>query len=343
MQTFGAATWVAEGAPWRSGATPRPLPEQCFPALPVLAGGPAGPWADPEAPGVPSDPALVSPATVDALERRAADLQRGEHPDAHPTAVHALRLCRLLGERVPPATTSRVLARLGSICVSNHDWPRAARFLRMALDAQGGVRDIVRSGQVFSDLSAATLAAGDLDRAVGLGRKALQVLTAVGDRPDAARAEHRLGLALLRQRRLTTAEPHLEGALEAVAGLGTQRGLGQFVLGVVELRAASGAGARARGAAAVAEALCRLVDERMTRAEALEWLGRLAEAEGRPATADRCFGEAIHLLAASRSVHRQAECHARYARLLEARGDGRSAMLQYRAATLAARAGRAYH
>jgi tetratricopeptide (TPR) repeat protein len=274
---------------------------------------------------------------VECLDEEATVLHLQEDPTALAVAQRVLRYCEALGDEVSSSVRCRILAHLGRICVSHHDWARGVRLLLAALDAQGVVHDVSQMAAIFNDLCVACLGLREIRRAVAYGRRSLSMCRMTEDPRATAQAQNNLGLALVRAGEHTEAATHLQDSLAVCDREGLVVGRSHVLLSLVELHLALHDPGPAERYASEAADLAERMGERMTQALALEWRGRVAEQAGLRSRANRDFEAAIDLLASLRSEWRLVESHATYGDVLERRGNPRRAMLHYRQAVLRSR------
>jgi tetratricopeptide (TPR) repeat protein len=269
-------------------------------------------------------------AALECQVEEATALCLKEDPGAAGLADLALRRCLALEATMPQDALCWILTRLGHIAIAHHDWWQGVRLLQAAADTEPGVRDSARLAHILGDLSAAMLALDQLDGALTYGSRTLDTCWARGDFFLGAQAENNVGLAMLRAGRPGDAAHHLGRSLATCEQLGLWFRRGGMLLSLVEYHSAQGQEDRAWDLASEAEAAAGRLGQRLTRAGALQWQGRIAAQSGRQDRVDRCFQEALALLAGPGAINHRTACHVEYGQLLEVRGDCQLSMLHYR-------------
>jgi len=273
---------------------------------------------------------------VECLDWESAALYLLEDPSAAAVARQALALSRELkpGHR---AVEARILGRLGSIAVANHDWASAIDFYQQAIEVAGDLKDLSRLGKMYNDLAIAYERLGDLPRARQHSQKAIHIHELLQDQMSVARAENNLGMVLIRQGELDQAREHLNRSLRICEETGLEVGKGNVLLTLAELDLHGGDPGGARKHANQARELAEKGNERATLSHAHQVLGQIAEGSGAKAEADREFGIAIAILENAALSQRLVSCLAVYARVLEERGDIDGALAQMKRAVAVTR------
>jgi len=273
---------------------------------------------------------------VECLDWESAALYLLEDAAAQGVARQALALSR---ELKPPhrAVEARILGRLGSIAVANHDWGSAIDFYQQAIEVAGDLKDLSRLGKMYNDLSIAYERLGDLPRARQHSQKAINIHELLQDQMSVARAENNLGMVLIRQGDLDSAREHLHRSLRICEETGLEVGKGTVLLTLAELDLHGGDPGGARKHANSARELAEKGNERGTLSHAHQLLGQIAESAGSKAEADREFGIAIAVLEGAGLRQRLVSCLAAYARVLEDRGDIDGALAQMKRAVAVTR------
>jgi tetratricopeptide (TPR) repeat protein len=221
---------------------------------------------------------------------------------------------------------ARILGRLGSIHVAQHNWSKAVDCYTQAIDVAGELRDLSRVGKMYSDLSCAYEHLGDLMRARGYAQKAITIHELLNDRLSVARAENNLGLVLIRQGDLVQARQHLERSLSICEETGVEVGKSYVLLSLAELELNDNDPERARAWLLEARDVSERNNEQVSNGKSHELLGRLAESHGDRGAADREFLQAISIAERTRLPEPLIGCLAAYATVLEGRGNAQGAL-----------------
>jgi tetratricopeptide (TPR) repeat protein len=274
---------------------------------------------------------------AECADWEASALYLKEDPRALSVAEQALSLCRSTEPRLP-GTEARILEHIATIHVKNHSFDRAITFYEEALQAAGAMRDLPRLGRTYHGLSIAYQERGEIGRAIEYTHKALALYALEHDTALLARGENELGLLLMRQGQMARAEESFRTALGHFEDAGTERAKSHVLLSLGELQLRTGRPHDAIETVKEAIATAKRLDERLAEASGRQLLAQLHEALGKHDMANKEFGRALRLLTSEGLSHRLAEAHASYAELLEARGDKRRAIDQWKkAAKLALR------
>ena len=273
---------------------------------------------------------------VECMELEAIGLHLLDDRRALQVAEAALDACRRL-HPANRALEARLLGRLGSIYVAQHRWPQAVEYYSLAVDVAGDLKDLSRVGKMYNDLGIAYEHLGDLQRSRAYAQKAITIHELLHDRIAVARAENNLGLVYIRQGDLEKARQHLTRSLSICDEAGIEVGRSHVLLSLAELDFSGNDPDGARRRALEALELAQRSHEVASQAEAHEFLAKLAEAMREEDVADREFTSAISVLRAHGLADRLVTCHARYAQMLERRGDRNAAFEQLKLAMASAR------
>jgi tetratricopeptide (TPR) repeat protein len=224
------------------------------------------------------------------------------------------------------ALEARILGRLGSIHLAQHNWSKAVDYYSQAVDVAGELKDLSRLGKMYSDLGGAYEHLGDLLRARSYSQKAITIHELLNDRLSVARAENNLGLVLIHQGDLEQAREHLDRALCIHDEIGIEAGKSHVLDSLAELELNGHDPEGARRWSEQAREIAERHHEMGNLGEAHTMLGRVAESEGDTATADREFGRAISVFERAGLTEHLVACLAAYAQVLEARGDTQGAL-----------------
>jgi tetratricopeptide (TPR) repeat protein/DNA-binding XRE family transcriptional regulator len=260
--------------------------------------------------------------TAECLGSEASAAYMMEDPGALALAEGALATCRLLNP-VPSLTESRMLAILGSVHAMNHRWQAAIESYNQAIDAGDVVHDLRRLSILYSGLSHAYLETGQVAQSAHFAQRAIVLHETLHDRLSLARSENNLGLLLLRhQRDAAEGRIHLERSIRLFDEAGVEVGKAGVLLSLSELALSESDPDEAARFADQALELAGRLSEIPSMADAHVWLGLIADARGDHTAADAKFAVAFEILERpGESPERASRNHARYADILEARGD----------------------
>jgi tetratricopeptide (TPR) repeat protein/DNA-binding XRE family transcriptional regulator len=244
-----------------------------------------------------------------------------QDPGALALAEGALATCRSLNP-VPQITESRLLGVLGSVHTVNHSWQAAIDTFEQAIAAGDVVHDLRRLSIMYTGLSWAYQETGQDAMSAQYARKAIVLHETLNDRLSLARTENNLGLLLLRQSDQVEARRHLQRSFSLYDEAHVEAGKATVILSLSELELSESHPEEAARFANEALELAGRLSENHSVADAHVWLGLIAEARGEEATADGEFAAAFAVLErAEITPERASRSHARYAEILEARGD----------------------
>jgi len=259
--------------------------------------------------------------TAECLGSEASAAYMMQDPGALALAEGALATCRSLNP-VPQITESRLLGVLAAVHTVNHSWQAAIDTYELAIAAADVVQDLRRLSIMYTGLSWAYQETGQLGLSAQYARKAIVLHETLNDRLSLARSENNLGLLLHRQGNPVEARRHVERSISLFDDAGVEAGKAGVILSLSELELAeSNPEEAARLANQALELAGRLLED-PSLADAHVWLGLIAEARGEEATADGEFAAAFEVLERpDMTPDRASRSHARYAEILEARGD----------------------
>lgn len=269
---------------------------------------------------------------VEALDWEAAALGLLEDSEALTRAAEALERCRKLDPK-PPQTESRILSHIAGMHVVAHSWTQAVHYYQAAVNAASGIRDLLQLAKMHHGLGTAYQRMMQPAIARQHFDKALALYSIEADLSAVYRVENDLGLLLLREGQLESAEQHLNSALAGSNELNIdRRGRGFILTNLGEVNLRKGQLDRARDFLTQAIEAGDAVGERIVLADAHALLGQIEEKESNPAQADRHFAVAIRILDDLEMPERLRDCHMEYAALLEAREDFSRAVQQWKLA-----------
>jgi tetratricopeptide (TPR) repeat protein/DNA-binding XRE family transcriptional regulator len=270
--------------------------------------------------------------TAECLGSEASAAYMMQDPGALALAEGALTTCRSL-KPVPSLTESRLLAVLGGVHTANHRWEAAIKALEQSLAAGDVVMDLRRLSILYSNLSFAYQELGDVHHATHYAERALTLHETLNDRISLARTENNLGIMVMRGGELASARRHFERSLQLFTETRSDSDKPPVLLSFCELEMAESNADQAARFATEALELAKQNSAVGTMADAHAWLGQIAAARGDDRTADAEFALAFEVLSEPGvSPDLRSRTHARYADLLEARGDVVGAVQQLKRA-----------
>jgi tetratricopeptide (TPR) repeat protein len=269
---------------------------------------------------------------VEALDWESSALGLLEAAEAIPLATEALERCRRLDPK-PPQTEARILGHIANMYVVSRSWAQALRFYQAAVEAAGGVKDLLQQAKMHHGLGGAYRRIGQPAKARQHFDRALALYSIESDLSAVYRVENDLGDLLLHEGQLDSAEEHLMKALAGSDELHIDRRGRGFILGcLAELFLKRDDLQQARSYALQALTSGDTTGEHIVQAEAHSLLGRIEEKTGDAAAADRAFARAFAVLDKLEMPDRSRDYHMEYAEMLEARGDIKSAARHWRLA-----------
>jgi tetratricopeptide (TPR) repeat protein len=274
-----------------------------------------------------NDPWMV----VECMDWEAGALYLLERPEALTLASEALARCRQLSP-VPVSTEVRILGHIAAVHTLHHQWKEAISRYEEAIEKAGALRDLSRVARMYNDLSLAYQESGALDKAAAYLHKAVAVHEMLNNRAEMAFAENNLALVLIEQGQLEAAEQHLKTSLLMFDELKLENRRSHAVLTLAELNIARGSFGEAEQFARDALRLATRNEEPMTASLVHQVLGQIAGHRKDRATADREFATAIAILLRLDVPARLIECHTKYGKVLEDRGEEGLALQQLKAA-----------
>lgn len=263
---------------------------------------------------------------VDCTDQVAGALSLLEDRASLGIAEANLEACRRL-KPANRALEARVIGRLGSIHLVLHNWSKAVEYYQQAVVVAGELKDLSRLGKMYGNLGGAYEHLGDLARARSYSQKSIAIHELLNDQISVARAENNLGLVLMKQGQLEQAREHLDRALRIFDDSGVEIGKGHLLLSLAELDLKGRDPDGTRRFAQMARDLALRHSELGTVGKAHELMGEAAEMSGHFEMADGEFRAALSIL--ERNPHLSEHlvaCLARYAQILEVRGDAQGAL-----------------
>ena len=278
--------------------------------------------------------------TAECLGSEASAAYMMQDPGALALAEGALATCRSLNP-VPKLTESRLLGVLGGVHTANHRWAAAINAYEQSIATGDVIQDLRRLSIMYSGLSLANQELGNISQAAHYAQRALTIHETFNDRISLARTENNLGILLLRSGQVAESRPHFERSLRLYDETHSDnRDKGPLLLSLCELELAESDVEDAARFASEALDVARKASAITTMADAHAWLGRIADVRGDDAAADAEFAAAFEILRQpGASPELLSRTYARYADILEARGDLVGAVQQLK---LALRS-RSYH
>ena len=274
---------------------------------------------------------------VDALDWEASAWGLLEDPRAIAFAHEALVRCRNLDPR-PLQIEARILGHIAGMYVTAESWPLVISYYEAAVEASRAVKDILQLAKMNHGLGLAYQQMQQPARARTHFDSAIALYGMESDRSCVYRVENDLGLLLMQEGHLDSAEQHLTKALAGFEELSIdRRGRGFVLANLGDLNLRRGRTDEARRYLELAAEVGEAVSERIVLAEANRHLGQLEERLGDTNEANDRFLQAINILGELQMPDRLRDCHMEYAQILDERGDVIAAARHWR---LAAEIGR---
>jgi tetratricopeptide (TPR) repeat protein len=258
--------------------------------------------------------------TAECLGWEAGAAQMMQDPGALGLIEEALERCQSL-EPVPSVTEARLLAILGHVRVSRHEYGKAIQAYEQAVSVGAAFPDLRRLSYVYGNLSLAHQEIGQYAQAVQYSRRAMNVFEILHDRLAITMVENNLACLLFKQGDTDAALRHAQTSLQMADELGMESGKAHVLMTLAELELAQDRFAAAEQYARAALDAARRARETVNEGESHVWLGRVAAAQGDDRRADDEFAIAFEKFDAGEATDWQARGHAVYAEILEARGD----------------------
>jgi tetratricopeptide (TPR) repeat protein len=269
---------------------------------------------------------------VDALDWEASAWGLLEDPRAIGLANQALERCRRFQPR-PQQMEARILGHLAAMYVVAQSWVLAISHYEAAAEAASAVKDLLQLAKMHHGLG---VTYSNLQQPAGARKhydQALALYSIESDQSAIYRVENDLGLLLLHEGQLDSAEQHLLKALAGAEELKMdRRGRGFVLVNLGDVNLRKGRVSQAREYLDRAAEVGRSVGERIVLAEAHILKAQLDELLGNLQAADDHFSEAIEILGELEAPHRLRDCQMDYAQVLEDRGDFKAAMRHWKSA-----------
>ncbi len=272
--------------------------------------------------------------TAECLGSEASAAYMMQDPGALALAEGALATCRSL-KPVPSITESRLLGVLGGVHAANHRWEAAIKAYEQSIATGDVIQDLRRLSILYSGMSMAYQELNNIPQAAHYAQRAVTIHETLNDRLSLARTENNLGIMLLRGGEVARSRSHFERALDLFDESHADDGdKGPLLLSLVELELAESDVEDAARYANEALEVASRVSAVSTMADAHAWLGRIADLRGDDVTADVEFAAAFDVLLkpGAASPELLSRTYARYADILEARGDVAGAVQQLKRA-----------
>ena len=260
--------------------------------------------------------------TAECLGSEASAAYMMQDPGALALAEGALATCRSI-HPVPAMTESRLLGVLGGVHTADHRWEAAIKALEQSIAVGEVVQDLRRLSILYTGLSFAYQELNNINQATYYAHRAMTLHETLNDRISLARTENNLGLMLLRGGKVAESRSHLERSLKlAEDATVDDESMAAFLLSHCELSLVESSIDEAGRFAKKALELAQKNHAVTTIADSHAWLGRVASVRGDDAAADAEFAAAFEVLREpGASPELMSRTYARYAEILEARGD----------------------
>jgi tetratricopeptide (TPR) repeat protein/DNA-binding XRE family transcriptional regulator len=258
---------------------------------------------------------------VETLDWQAVALGLLEDPGALSMANGALERCRRLHPKAPQAE-AQILFHIANMHVVAQSWPAAIHYYQAALDAAGGIKDLLLLAKMHHGLGLAYRRMQQPAKARQHYEKALSLYSVESDQSAVYRVQNDLGYLLLHEGQLDSAERLFLSALDGASELNIdRRGRGYMLASLGEVKLRRGQLAEAHEYLLQSLAAGESTGERIVMAEAHILLGQVEERIGNLAAADDHFETGIRLLEQLRMPDRLRDAHMEYAEVLEERQD----------------------
>jgi tetratricopeptide (TPR) repeat protein len=269
---------------------------------------------------------------VEGLDWESTALGFMEDPRAILLAGEALVRCRRLDPK-PPQTEARILGHIANMYVVAHAWAEAVRYYEAAVEAAGGVKDLLQLAKMHHGLGTAYRRMQQPTKARQQYDKALALYSIESDLSAVYRLENDLGDLLLHQGHLDSAEQLFRSALAGSTALHMdRRGRGYILANLGEVSLRRGQLEQARQQLVEALDAGTVVGEQVVVANAHALLGQLESRQGDFKLAGEHFDLAIRILEALDMPDRLRDCHIACAEALYERGEIGAAALHWKAA-----------
>jgi tetratricopeptide (TPR) repeat protein/DNA-binding XRE family transcriptional regulator len=271
--------------------------------------------------------------TAECLGSEASAAYMMQDPGALALAEGALATCRSI-RPVPAITESRLLGVLGGVHTAEHRWQAAIKAFEQSIAAGEVVQDLRRLSILYAGLSFAYQELNNFNQATYYAQRAMTLHETLNDRISLARTENNLGLMLLRGGRVAESRSHLEHSLRLARDASADdESVAALLLSHCELKLAESDIDAAQRFATEALELAARTHAITSIADSHAWLGRVASIRGDDAAADAQFAAAFEALREpGASSELMSRTYARYADILEARGDIAGAVQQLKRA-----------
>ena len=271
--------------------------------------------------------------TAECLGSEASAAYMMQDPGALALVEGALETCRSINP-VPVITESRLLGVLGGVHTADHRWEAAIKAFEQSIAAGDVIQDLRRLSILYAGLSFAYQEINNINQATHYAQRALTLHETLHDRISLARTENNLGIMLLRAGRVGEARSHLERSLSLSRDArADDESVAAFLLSHCELNVAESNLPEAERYANEALALANKNHAITSIADSHAWLGRVAAERGDDAAADAEFAAAFEVLREPGALpDLMSRTYARYADILESRGDIAGAVQQLKRA-----------
>lgn len=261
---------------------------------------------------------------AEATEWQASSLYHQDNPKALELGREALSQYRSLTPH-RPEVEARMTERVGTYLVRHRAYGEALRYYDQALQVASNVHDLSLLARIYHGQGRCRWSLGDQVTALEQVTKAVMLYRVENDmRPQAARAalprvENDAAMMHMQRGALDVAEGYLQSAIDHLQETGVERGRGNMLLTLAELRERQGRSDEAMELIERAMELAGRLQEGVTVAAGHRQLAELHAKRGQDDLADLHFRWAIELLERGGMGRRRDEYAAAHRAFLDAR------------------------
>jgi len=243
-----------------------------------------------------------------------------QDPAALGLAQEALEKCRSI-KPVPTMTEAKLLAILGHVHNSRHEYTKAIQAYEQATAVGAAFPDLRSLSYIYGNMSLAYQETGRYAEAARYAHRAMAIQETLQDTLSIAVSENNLALLLYRQGDLAGAFRSAERSLAKYEMLGVEAAKAHILMTLAELELARANHYAASRWATSALDVATRVGETTNVGEAHFWLGRISAARHDMEQADAQFNVALQIFESVDATDWKTRAHVAYAEILEARGD----------------------